>query len=264
LIFEAAQITIVNSARARAGFKSTGASEVKYHRLFSLTIVTVCILVALPTARAGLSHTDPQGDTFGALGAPDIVAVTTEFTSPAMDEMKFTVDFDNSIDVLDFIGYLDIDNDRDPATGGFGGWGTDLQPGSPNSWLNNFIGQSLVPGLPVQLGGEYYIDLGSAMFSVDVAADVYEASSASLVGTTSALSFGANSLEFTLPLSLLGGNKHFNYGLIAGTSGGPSDRVSNGTAPLTTVPEPSSAVLITLLFGIAIPLYRPRRVMLHV
>jgi hypothetical protein len=181
-----------------------------------------------------------------------------------MDEMKFTVDFDNSIDVLDFIGYLDIDNDRDPATGGFGGWGSDLQPGSPNSWLNNFIGQSLVPGLPVQLGGEYYIDLGSAMFSVDVAADVYEASSASLVGTTSALSFGANSLEFTLPLSLLGGNKHFNYGLIAGTSGGPSDRVSNGTAPLTTVPEPSSAVLITLLFGIAIPLYRPRRVMLHV
>lgn len=236
----------------------------KHPKLFSLTITTVCILFALPTARAGLSHTDPQGDTFGALGAPDIVGVTTQFTSPAMDEMKFTVDFDNSIDALDFAGYLDIDNDRDPATGGFGGWGSDLQPGTPNSWLNHFISQSLVPGLPIQLGGEYYIDLGSAIFSVDLVADVYEASSASLVGTTSAVAFGTNSLEFNLSLSLLGGNKNFNYGLIVGTSNGPSDRAPNDSSPLTTVPEPSSVVLLTLSFSIAIQLYRPRRVMPHV
>ncbi len=235
----------------------------KHQRFFSLTVAIVCLLLALPKAGAGISYSAPVGDTFGA-GTPDIVGVTTEFTSPAMDEMKFTVDFNSPIDALDFIGYLDIDNDLNSATGGFGGWGTDLQPGSPNSWINYFISQSQAPGLPVQLGGEYYIDLGSAMFSVDAMADVYEASSASLVGTTSALTFGAHNLEFTLSLPLLGGNKHFNYGLIVGTSGGPSDRVSNGTTPLTTVPEPSSAVLLTLLFGITIPLYRPKRVMLHV
>lgn len=233
----------------------------KSRRFFSLTVAAACLLLAAPAVHAGIFYSDPAGDTFGTPGAPDIVGVMTELTGPTMDDMKFKVDFASPINPGNFFGYLDIDNDLNPASGGFGGWGTDLQPAYPNSWLNNFISQAVVPGPSVNLGTEYYIDLYSA--TINGVADVYEAFGPSVVGTTSTVAFGMNSLEFTLSLSLLGGNKYFNYGLIVGSLDGPSDRAPNGAEPLSTVPEPSSAVLFTLMFGIGIPLYRRHRMRLQ-
>jgi len=110
------------------------------------------------------------------------------------------------------------------------------------------------------VGDEYYIDLGSAVFNPGGVADVYEAFGPSVVGTTSAVTFGPNSLEFTLPLSLLGGNNLFNYGLIVGMLDGPSDRAPNGTGPFQSiVPEPTSLLLLGAASLAGLALRRRRR-----
>jgi hypothetical protein len=50
-----------------------------------------------------------------------------------------------------------------------------------------------------------------------------------------------------------------NLGLLIGTFNEPTDRAPNGAEPLTTVPEPASAVLLTFGGALAAGVYSRRR-----
>lgn len=207
-----------------------------------LTLLTVFA----PDARA-LTVADPIGDTFNG-GVPiDISGVTTTL-SPGL--LQFMINFAGNVaapstSVANSVfGFVDLDTDQNPSTGGSAPWGGPVSGG--NNWINFFIPSS-VPGPRVALGDEFCVDLGSELFHPGLV-DVVSTLTGSSTGLAP-ITYGASSFTFTLPLALIANDDgRLNYGVLAGNPIAPTDRLPNGATPPSTVvagiPEPGTALLI--------------------
>jgi hypothetical protein len=198
--------------------------------------ITTALLAGVAAARAG-TISDPTGDTFAS--GPDIVSVQSNSSGSSV---VFSVQFAGAIappsafQSNSLYGFIDIDKDKNAATGGNAPWGGNVPGG--NSWINFFS----PPTSRVALGDEFFVDLGSegnhpGQVDVDRTLD--------LVTTgTVAITYMSTSFSFTLPTSLLGGgNNDYNFGVLVGTASQITDQAPNGPLPASVLPEPSSICL---------------------
>jgi len=140
------------------------------------------------------------------------------------------------------VGYIDLDTDANPATGGDSPWGGPVPGG--NSWINFFVNQGTVPPPLIALGDELFVDLFSEALNPGFV-DVRRTSDSGLAGQV-AIAYGANSFSFFLPDALLppGSVANFNYGILVGTFAEATDRAPNGSVPAQVeVPEPATLTL---------------------
>lgn len=188
---------------------------------------------------------DPVGDTFGpGPNRPDVTSVYALVdTGPATATVTFTVTFASPISppsafhgptspTPSVIGFIDIDTDRNPATG-------------LNSAINRFMSPAgPVPPPPIALGAEAYIDLSyEATHPGRVALD---AANGSLIAAVP-ISFTADSFSVTFPLGLLtGSDGNFNFDVLVGNFAGATDRVPNGSVAIgaEVIPEPATLGLL--------------------
>jgi hypothetical protein len=241
----------------------------RFNGLLPLMCGIVVSIVAASPASAGLL-VDPTGDTFDPLhvGAP-LQDITTygAFTDVATGMTRFIVNFNNHIDpasafVADsLVGYIDIDTDKNPATGGNAPWGKDLVGG--NDWINYFTAPNPgVPAIPgnatIQMGDEYFVDLfseGSHPGFVDVIR-----TSDNSVFSTVPITYSAQGITLSVPV-VGTGDGSFRFDLLMGTYSEMTDRAPNGTvASLSSIPEPGGLVLLgSGLAGLAAGLGHRRR-----
>jgi hypothetical protein len=91
---------------------------------------------------------DLRGDTFGK--GPVQQDITTYNAITGGGQTTFSIDFANNIAAPSasapnsLVGYINLDLDNNPNTGGNAPWGQNLQGG--NNWINYFISPN--PGLP--------------------------------------------------------------------------------------------------------------------
>jgi len=168
---------------------------------------------------------DPAGD---ALPAPwltaDITAISSTFNSGSI---TFKVDFDGPVflpSASDSIhqglfGYIEVDTDQNPATGGPSGAGFFFPPG-------------------LNMGVDYFIDIGSERTHAGLVDVVSRVKDPTLIVGQVPIVTTDKSLSVTVPLALLGGdNGLVNYVANLGVLSSFKDRVPNGTEPATSVPS---------------------------
>jgi MYXO-CTERM domain-containing protein len=176
---------------------------------------------------------DPVGDTFGA--GPVQIDITSIDAISSSTSLTFLVNFAGTISpassglVNSLSGFIDIDADRNAATGG----------GGSNQGT---FGLAPAPSL----NDEFFIDL-STEAGHPGQVDVVNAITFATLGTAP-ISFGANLFSTTLPLSLLGSSDGVvNYRVLVGTALEPTDEAVNGSGFATNAtaagPEPSSLLL---------------------
>lgn len=204
--------------------------------LYSLALLLFICFARTNEARADAVVLDPVGDTFGTKAIQhDITSINATF---AGSSLTFTVNFAGPVfaastrNARSVVGYIDVDADRNPATGAVAA-------------INDFG-----PGPMILLGDELSLDLFSEEFQVG-RVDVLDATF-DVIGTAPII-FSTNAFSVSVPLSLLGGSTGLvNYGVIVGTFQETTDVAPNGTLPATSaaaVPEPASMLL--LLTGLA-------------
>lgn len=190
-------------------------------------VIAAGLLVGMDDVFAQLV-TDPVGDTFGS-GAvqPDITSVEAQNGGNAL---TFTISFALAIAAPSqnrpesVTGYLDIDVDRQASTGA-------------TSFTELFS-----PGPALALGAEVAVDLFSEADHAGKC-DVLDAQTGSVISTIP-ISYGLKNLTFSVPLALLSGSSGaVNYAVIVGTLDEATDRIPNGSTPLSTVPEPQGGSL---------------------
>lgn len=222
--------------------------------------VAVFLFTAL-SADAGPILTDPPGDTFGT-GTHDITTYSA-ITDPATSTTLLTVNFAGPISPPSafapdsVLGFIDLDTDRNPTTGGTTPWLGALTGG--NSWINFFIPPNPgTPALPpphdtlIALGDEFYVDLFSEASNPGFV-DLTDANTGAVAAIP--IAFGPTSFSILIPLTG-SGNGSLNFGLLFGTIVGPTDRAPNGAEPAQSyVPEPGSivsyAIMLLCLLGYA-------------
>jgi hypothetical protein len=136
--------------------------------VFRVGLVLTGLLLVRPAA-AGPLLGDPVGDTFGVLSPQlDIVSSSGDFNSGPPTTYVFKVNFTgprapaSAFAPNSVVGFIDIDADQNAATGGSAPFGGPVPGG--NSWINVFILQGQVPGPTINLGDEFFLDLGSEQF----------------------------------------------------------------------------------------------------
>lgn len=214
------------------------------------TGISVCFLAAavaalLSTAgQARADYVDPLGDTFGA-GTHDIISVEGTFTPIGV---RLTVNFagpiaaPSSFSPNAVVGYIDIDLDQNPATGGTAPWGGPVAGG--NSWINFFAPTFPAPhNTLIALGDEIFVDLFSELFHPGFV-EVRSAFTGSIVQNVP-ISYEPASFSVDLTYAALGGDALFHFGVLVGTFSGATDRAPNGSIPLL-IPEPNGLVLAGL------------------
>jgi hypothetical protein len=219
-----------------------------------MTWIRPCLIAAVLTAAAagpapaGPIYTDPVGDTFpGNPTGPDVVGISADtFVNPGF--ATFSAQFAGAIAPPSafapnsLTGIIDIDIDRNPATG------------NTSPLVNLFAGAP-----PFNLGSEFSIDLFSELFHPGFV-DITDGSGLTTLATVP-ITFTADGFTFMVPNSVFGqsGNYQFNFAGVFGDFLAPSDRVPNGPTPLLSTPEPANLAAFGLV-GIAAGVYARRRV----
>jgi hypothetical protein len=218
--------------------------------LWKLVLFWICAQPARTQAGGVRVYSDPVGDTFGVgTVQQDITQIASNLTAT---DLTFTVTFADPIfapsaaDARSVVGFLDIDLDRNPATGV-----TDAD--------SNF---AIARGIAAKsgLGVESFFDLFSEI-NTPGSVDLVDAASLSVIGSAP-ISFDAKSFSITVSLAVLGGDGLVNYGVIAGTFQEATDEARNpGLPPATTagVPEPSSLALLAGSIGCLVIVWPLRR-----
>jgi hypothetical protein len=143
------------------------------------------------------------------------------------------------------VGFLDLDTDKNAATGGDAPWGGPVPGG--HSWINFFVAAGSVPGPPINLGDEYFVDLGSEAFNAGFVDVISTTTGFPVISVP--ITYTATGFSLAIPLSALGNPSppNFNFGGVVGTFNESTDRFPNGATPAEVTPEPASIVL----FGVA-------------
>ncbi len=216
------------------------------------------LLFAATASNAAPIFSDPVGDVFNGT-APDIVSYSGDL-APGGTTYQFTVTFAAPISPFSafaansVLGYLDFDTDRNAATGGNAPFGGN-QPGG-NSFINFGVANGFLPGPPIALGDEFFIDLSTEGGGL---VGLFRTSDNTLVSNVP-ISFTGNSFTVSVPASALGNPGSFNYGIFVGDlTDFSADRAPNGAAPAVTTPEPASAAVFGLLCAAAGGYFRHRR-----
>jgi hypothetical protein len=156
---------------------------------------------------------DPQGDMFGVgSNQPDIQSVSGTLSG---DNLIFSMNFFTPVVAPStgssqaIGGYLDLDLDQNASTG------------AP-SYQSIFAPSGQKGGL---LGDEALIDLFSEQLHPGFV-DVLDRSSFTSLGLA-AITYGSNSLQIQVPLSVLGDDGALNYGAVIGTFSQPTDAAPN-------------------------------------
>jgi hypothetical protein len=201
-------------------------------RILALGLFVQAAVSLLPGPTASAGFIDPLGDTFGTGPVRhDIIAYDAVSLGGST---TFSVDFAGPIAPPSsglpegVTGFIDIDRDRDPATG------------TP-PMINQLMPQ--VPPPPIALGDEFLVDLFSEAFHAG-SVDVIDTISGTIAFTVP-IAYTATGLSLTVPV-VGPGNGSVNFGLVVGTSLEPTDRAPNGAvaATSTAVPEPGGLTLL--------------------
>jgi hypothetical protein len=214
------------------------------------------LLPALP-AQAGIIP-DPTGDTFNTgtidltgtevRGATPTTTITLTFASAVAAPSAFAP---NSL-----TGFIDLDTNSGP--GATAPWGGPVAGG--NNWINFFVapnpGTPSIPGPLVNLGDEFYIDLGSELFHPGLV-DVVSTATNLTVGVAPVI-YAGTTVQIFLPSALIGNPAGLSYGVLVGDFNGITDRAPNGSTGLLATPEPSGLALAGVA-GLGALLYRRRR-----
>lgn len=226
----------------------------RHPQLAGLFVGVVVGLFAPSSVRA--AFIDATGDTFGT--GPTQIDITSYDAIYSGGNTTFTISFAGSISAAStfaangLYGFIDLDLDRNSATGGFAALPgvTGNLPGG-NNWINYYQSQGLVTGPTIATGDEAFIDLGSEANHAGQV-DVFSASTNAVLATVAIL-YTSNSISVTVPLVGTGASPALAFDLLVGTSGELTDRASNGgtadlshAAPSAAVPEPSSLTLLGL------------------
>jgi hypothetical protein len=216
-----------------------------------LTACLAAVFVLTASSASAGPYIDPQGDTFGpgpnrpdigqysatSLGPDNLVIIKVAFYDPVSAPSLFHDAANPSPSV---VGYIDLDTDFNSATG---------RP----SHINTTPG---VPGPPIALGADYWLDLFSEALPGHAGKVDLIKSTGGLSGTVVAevpIVFGAQDFTITFNLADIGNptGGAFNYGILMGNFSGATDRAPNGADPAQAdvVPEPASITL--LCFGLA-------------
>jgi PEP-CTERM motif len=162
------------------------------------------------------------------------VTFTVNFAGPISPASAFAL---NSV-----VGFIDLDTDRNAATGGTAAFGGSVPGG--DSWINFFVNQGSLPGPTINLGDEFFIDIGSEQFHPGLV-DVVDSGTNVATGEAP-IAFGPDAFTITVSTALLpGARPDFTYGIVVGTVNEPTDRGPKGSQPAEAlvVPEPSSLTL---------------------
>jgi hypothetical protein len=177
-------------------------------------------------------YQDPQGDTFGHGSVQlDISSIDAQFnktylvfkTSFYTPILPPHLNAPNSV-----VGFIDIDSDRNPATGA-------------QSFIDIFKPLSYPPS---GLRDEYFI---SIFYETGNPGNVgvFTALSGSFVGTAP-ITFTANSYTISVPLTLIGGSGFVNYGTIIGTFLEPTDLAPNSCCAASEPMVPPPKTILSL------------------
>jgi hypothetical protein len=166
--------------------------------------------------------------------------ITDYETSLAGGKVTFTITFNQDVTAPHLFqssgvfGYIDIDKDATPSSGGNAPWGGVNQPGG-NSWINHFAKQGF--GSQAPLGDEFFVNLGSELNHTGQV-DVIQTSTNTSVGEGT-ISYSGDVATVMVDLSLLGGGSSVgSTGVIVGDVNGPSSEATH------IVPEPASLTLL--------------------
>ena len=207
----------------------------------------------LPSLLAGLALVapapaativDPIGDAVAVFGAPgpllDLTQVRVARVGADLEvEFQFAgpIAPASSLAPNSVVGGLDLDLDRNPATG-------------DPPFQNNFA----PPFTSLALGSEISIDLFSELFHPGFAG-VFDNISHVFLSTLIPLTFDVDSISFSVPLSVLGNPEEFFFTAGFGTLEQPTDAL-DVRGDTVSVPAPMSLALLLA----ALPLlFVPRR-----
>jgi len=162
----------------------------------------------------------PATATFGT--GPIQIALTSALSQFMPSGIVVTLTFDQPIAApsqglaASVEGYVDFDTDRSSSTGI-----------ASSAMLTN--DPSPIPNV----GADYYADLLSEQ-SHPGTIDIYNTTTGTVSGTVP-ITYGANSLTFTVPLSAFAGQiGPYNYDVVVGTLTEPTDAAPNDVTPLQT------------------------------
>lgn len=172
---------------------------------------------------------DPLGDHITSLGNAIVDIVMVEGGTDGTD-VTLKVTFSPDTVMSQVVGFIDLDTDRNPATG--------IPPNA-----NIYIAGTLQ-----DIGVDFFLSLFNLPFGGPV--DVLNAITGVLVGSGPATIVG-QALEITVPLTMLGGgNGTMHVGMVLGNFSQPTDaapNVGHGTIlpPGRAIISPGSSTLVT-------------------
>jgi hypothetical protein len=192
------------------------------------------LLLAASTASADpILLTDPVGDTFGKGPIQHDITTYGTITDLTSRTVTFIVNFAGPIAAPSanapnsVVGFIDIDADRNPATG------------NTSPFVNSFAGPP-----PFSLGSEFSLSLFSEVFhpgSVD-----FTTGTGTLIGQAP-ITFNPTGFTIVAPLSFFAPftSGDFNFAVVVGTLLESTDRAPNGATPAESfiIPEPATLAL---------------------
>ena len=183
-------------------------------------------LATAPITVAGDSIGDPVGDTYGAPDDPSQPDITMLAAAHDSDALTIVIRLASPVGL---VGYIDLDVDQNPNTGGL----AQVDAYRPD------------PGGSSGLGDEYVVDLSNGLL-----VDVVNYGIVAYVGRV----YNGNTLTIRIPLQqLAGSNGNVNLATVVGDDNGPTDIAPNEGHLTMGAPSMAAALRAPLLRRIQLP-----------